>query len=282
MKWKCVFGTVIMLGLLSTMLFAQNENYSFIPSSNLTITCNKTTNLIFPSSVQSVDRGSKDILVQQLKGTENIVQVKADKPNFLQTNLSVITVDGSLYSFNIDYASQPLQLNIVIKNKNPIVSDSSRKQPVELSSGNNEALFKTIAQKIDASKHVLNKRVSLNQMQLRVRGIYINNDIIYFKVQAKNNSNISYDIDNFRFSIKDRLKSTRTVTQELELTPIYTYNPLNNVQADSLASCIIAIPKFTLPDSKYLSIQMFEKNGSRNLTLGLKNKHIMKAVVIIE
>ena len=282
MKWKCVFGTVIMLGLLSTMLFAQNENYSFIPSSNLTITCNKTTNLIFPSSVQSVDRGSKDILVQQLKGTENIVQVKADKPNFLQTNLSVITVDGSLYSFNIDYASQPLQLNIVIKNKNPIVSDSSRKQPVELSSGNNEALFKTIAQKIDASKHVLNKRVSLNQMQLRVRGIYINNDIIYFKVQAKNNSNISYDIDNFRFSIKDRLKSTRTATQELELTPIYTYNPFNNVQADSLASCIIAIPKFTLPDSKYLSIQMFEKNGSRNLTLGLKNKHIMKAVVINE
>jgi len=57
MKWKCVFGVVITLGLLSTRLFAQNENYSFIPSSNLTITCNKTTNLIFPFPVQSVDRG---------------------------------------------------------------------------------------------------------------------------------------------------------------------------------------------------------------------------------
>src|SRR6187401_1585934 len=130
MKWKSVFGKVFMLGLLSTKLFGQNENYSFIPSSNLTITCNKTTNLIFPANVQSVDRGSKDILVQQPKGVENIVQVKADKPNFSQTNLSVITVDGSLYSFTVDYTPQPTQLNVIVKNNNLITSNSSKKQTI--------------------------------------------------------------------------------------------------------------------------------------------------------
>ena len=81
MKWKRVIENAIVLSLLSSAIFAQNKNYSFIPSSNLAITCNKTTNLIFPFTVQNVDRGSKDILVQQPKGTENIVQLKADKPN---------------------------------------------------------------------------------------------------------------------------------------------------------------------------------------------------------
>ena len=98
-------------------LLPRNNNYSFIPSEHLAITFNKTTNLIFPFSVQSIDRGSKDILVQQPKGTENIVQVKADKPNFTQTNLSVITIDGKLYSFTVDYTAQPDQLNIIVQNR---------------------------------------------------------------------------------------------------------------------------------------------------------------------
>src|SRR6478752_7349302 len=114
MKRKCVFVQAMMLLLFALKSFAQSGNYSYIPSTHLAITYNKTTNLIFPFSVQCIDRGSKDILVQQPKGTENIVQVKADKPNFTQTNLSVITIDGKLYSFMVDYASQPSQLNIIV------------------------------------------------------------------------------------------------------------------------------------------------------------------------
>ena len=282
MKWKCVFEKVIILSLFSSKIFAQNDDYSVIPSSDLTITCNKTTNLIFPFPVQSVDRGSKDILVQQPKGTENIVQLKADKPNFTQTNLSVITIDGNLYSFTIDYALKPPQLNIVVENKHQSTGDSIKQQTVRLSSGKNEALFKKIAQKIEASKTRNIRKATFNQIQLRISGIYINNDILYFRLQVKNNSNISYDIDNIRFSIKDRQKSTRTATQELELTPVYIYHNPAKIQADSSASCILAFSKFTLPDSKYLSMQIFEKNGSRNLSIALKNKHIMKAITISE
>ena len=210
------------------------------------------------------------------------MQVKADKPNFSQTNLSVITVDGSLYSFTIDYSLQPAQLNVVVKNNNLISSDLSKKQTIKLSSGDNEALLKTIAQKIDASKPLLNKRVSLNRMQLRLRGIYINNDIIYFRLQVKNTSNISFDIDNIRFSIKDWQKSRRTATQEIQLTPVYIYKAFNKVQADSIISCIIAIPKFTLPDSKYLLIDVFEKDGSRNLRMVLREHHLECAKTLAE
>src|SRR5256885_14593149 len=117
MKCKCVFVNVIVLFLLGFKSFAQCEKYSFIPSGHLSVTYNKTTNLIFPYSVQSIDRGSQDILVQQPKGTANIVQLKAGKQNFTQTNLSVITIDGQLYSFTVDYTSLPAELNIIVGKK---------------------------------------------------------------------------------------------------------------------------------------------------------------------
>jgi hypothetical protein len=140
MKRKYVFLKVVILSLFVSGISAQSEVHSFIPSLHLAITCNKTTNVIFPFSIQSVDRGSQDILVQQPKGTENILQVKADKPNFEQTNLSIITIDGNLYSFIVDYTATPVQLNVVI-GSNQLPSDSITGQIVKLSSGINEAVF---------------------------------------------------------------------------------------------------------------------------------------------
>lgn len=282
MKCKCVFVKSIVLLLMAVQSFAQSENYSFIPSAHLSITYNKTTNLIFPFSVQSIDRGSKDILVQQPKGTENIVQVKADKPNFTQTNLSIITIDGKLYSFTVDYNAQPSQLNIIVGKQNLSASDSAFKQAVMLSSGNNEALTQAVAQKILSDKVVHIKKDRQNQMELRLNGIYINHDILYFRFQLKNKSNVGYDVDGITFSLKDKQKSKRTATQETVMQPVYSYGSFTSVPGDSSSTCIIALPKFTLPDSKYLSIQILEKNGGRNLSLSLKNRHIMKATAINE
>jgi len=55
----------------------------------------KTTNIIFPYSIVSVDIGSRDVLAQKAKGVENILQIKAARDSFPQTNISIITADGS-------------------------------------------------------------------------------------------------------------------------------------------------------------------------------------------
>src|SRR5215210_567712 len=78
----------------------------------LKITFNKTTNLIFPYAIKSVDRGSEDVLAQKAKGVENILLVKAGRENFSETNLTVITADGKLYSFILGYINNPTAINI--------------------------------------------------------------------------------------------------------------------------------------------------------------------------
>lgn len=279
MKTKCVFVSVVLTLLLSQNNYAQNNTYSFIPSEHLAITCNKTTNLIFPYSVQSIDRGSKDILVQQPKGTQNIVQVKAARPSFIQTNLSIITMDGKLYSFTVDYGVAPTQLNIVIGSKMER-TDSMLNRNIMLTSGDNEALFQNIAQNISAQKPAHRKKDKDNKMEVQLNGIYVNHDVLYFRLQLMNNSNVSYDVGDVKFTVKNKLKSKRTATQEMELTPVYRFGNFKNVQVNSFARCIIALHKFTLPDSKYLVIQVLEKNGSRNLKLVLKNRQIMNAIRI--
>lgn len=271
MKWNRVIVNGIIITLFATKSFAQIAQASFIQSYHLNITCNKTTNLIFPFAVQSADRGSKDVLIQKVKDAENVLQVKADKANFTETNLTVITTDGKLYSFIVEYASEPQQMNIsFMKETSASVTFSE--------TISNEKTLNVIAQKIDKSKktmHGINDKH--DAMQLSLKGLYINNDVFYFQFSLRNKSFISYDIDAIRFFIRDRQKSKRTATQETEIKPLYLYGNIKNVKNKSTQTCIIALPKFTIPDAKYLSVQVLEKNGGRDLHLNLQNWHIMQA-----
>ena len=80
------------------------------------MTYDKTTHIIFPSSVRYVDLGSPNLIAGKADGAENVIRVKATVKNFREeTNMSVITESGSFYTFNVKYAEEPLLLNIEMK-----------------------------------------------------------------------------------------------------------------------------------------------------------------------
>ena len=55
----------------------------------------------FPSEVRYVDLGSPDLIAGKADGAENVIRVKATVRNFPnETNMSVITEDGSFYTFS--------------------------------------------------------------------------------------------------------------------------------------------------------------------------------------
>src|SRR6476659_3602301 len=124
MKWYRLFS-IVLITCTSLSVSSQTTNIfsksSYIESYKLEVTYYKTTNLIFPAAITSVDRGSQDILVQRATNVENILRIKADVKYFTETSLSVITADGKFYSFVVDYADQPAYLNI---NVNKVSKDS--------------------------------------------------------------------------------------------------------------------------------------------------------------
>src|SRR5688500_18146367 len=94
----------------------------FAQTSALCIAANKTTSLVFPFSIKHVDRGTKDILVQQVKEADNILLVKAATTDFPESNLSVVTSDNSMYTFVVSYGSPDVWIHHLPTQANTSVS----------------------------------------------------------------------------------------------------------------------------------------------------------------
>jgi len=80
-----------------------------------------------------------------------------------------------------------------------------------------------------------------------------------------------------KFYIKDEKKAKRTASQEIEIQPIYVKGDTSTIKGEAKSLIVFALPKFTIPDKKYLSVQLMEKNGGRNLQLHIGNRIIIKA-----
>ncbi|SDW13572.1 Bacteroides conjugative transposon TraN protein [Hydrobacter penzbergensis] len=271
--------TGILLLLLSVRLFAQNNaetKVTVIKPYVLPITFYKTTNLIFPYAIKSVDRGSKDILVQKAKGVENILQVKAGKPGFDQTNLTVITADGKLYSYILNYSDTLSVLNIRFDNTTAVYPEA-----LFPNISINEAQVKADADTVAMTKETIHgvKDKSYG-MKMKVSGLYIKGDVLFLRLTLQNQTNINYDIDQLRFYIRDEKKAKRTATQELEISPLYIKGDTLVIARQTEKVFVYALPKFTIPDKKYLAIELMEKSGGRHLRIHVHNKTIIRAKLL--
>ena len=270
---------LISIALLIINRKASSQNFESIPSTSLKVSTNKTSNLIFPLGIKSVDIGSADLMAQKANGVENVLQLKAAKENFDETNLTVITSDGKFYSFLIDYSANPNLLNLKFK-------DTSNDGALFSSPGLKSSKSNAAQIEIDARKCLEQKRFlfalkdKANGMRLLLSGIYIDNDVLYFELNVDNKTNINYDFESLNFFIKDIKQGKRTAVQEIQQTPLLVYNDSGYVTGKSSLSFVVAVQKFTIPDKKMLVIQLMEKNGGRNLSLKIKNRTIVKAKTI--
>lgn len=263
----------------SIKVFSQtftNEKVMVIEPYPLAITFYKTSNLIFPYAIKSVDRGSNDILVQKAKGMENILQLKAAKQNFKETNLTVITSDGKFYSYTVIYSDSISALNIQFSN-NGNDEDVKNLFPESM----NDANIQTNAKKImNEERTVFGVKDKKDGIKIQLLGVYIAEDIIYYQLKLQNHSNINYDIDQFRFFICDQKKLKRTAAQEIEIKPLYIEANRPAILGKTEQVFVFALPKFTIPDKKVLKVQLMEKNGGRHLKIKVRNKTIVRARLI--
>lgn len=274
-KISAVMITGIFLILINSKAFSQNAIDTVIEPYHLAIAYFKTTNLIFPYAVKSVDRGSKDVLAQKAKGVENILQIKAGKKDFDETNLTVITADGKLYSYVLNYTDNPPVLNLQFNER-----DKSRSDAMFSFANYNEAQIQMDAEHVATKKRTVHGiKDKKYQMKFTLNGLFVRGNVMYYQIKIANRSNIDYDIDQIRFFIRDQKKSKRTATQEIEMKPLFVKNDTATITGQSERILVYALPKFTIPDKKYLAIQLMEGNGGRNLELRIHNRTIVKATL---
>jgi conjugative transposon TraN protein len=242
---------------------------------HMAVAFSKTTNIIFPYSIVSVDIGSRDVLAQKAKGVENILQIKAAKESFPQTNISIITADGTLTSFILDYAEQPSVLSL------SLVPEEKKNSICILSETFNEAEVQKYAKLASVSEGkiscIQDKRFGI---RVKLNGLFIHDNIMYLRMSIANKTNINYDIDQLRFYVRDQKKAKRTATQEIEINPLYVKGDTAVIVGQTERVFVYAVPKFTIPDKKYLVIELMEKNGGRHLKIKVRNKTIVQAKLL--
>ena len=261
-----------------------------IPPHGLEVTYDKTVHIIFPSAVRYVDLGSPNLIAGKADGAENVIRVKATVKNFRQeTNLSVITEDGSFYTFNVKYANEPLLLNVEMTDfihDGEEVNRPNNAMEIYLKELGSESpmLVRMIMKSIYKNekrevKHIGCKRFGI---QYLLKGIYTHNGLLYFHTQIRNSSNVPFDVDFITFKIVDKKVAKRTAIQEQVIFPLRAYNYAIRVAGKKDESTVFAMDKFTIPDDKQLVVELNEKNGGRHQSFIIENEDLVRAKVINE
>lgn len=234
---------------------------SFAQSISIGLTTAKTSSLVFPLSIQHVDRGSPSILAEQVGESGNILLLKAGEAGFPETNLSVITSDGTLYSIAVCYDPSPKELTLYL----PLQSKGS---------------FSTYARMILDNAPLLRLQKEKWDISAAVAGIYVREDALFFQLVLENNSALDYEVDYLRFAIRDKKGGKRTAIQQNELLPLHLSGNHSRVKAGGRTSFVAVLPRFTIPDQKFLAVEIGEKNGGRNFQLRVGNEPVVHATLL--
>lgn len=261
-----------------------------IPPYGLEVTFEKTVHIIFPAPIRYVDLGSSNIIAGKAGSSENILRVKAAVRQFeSETNMAVITEEGSYYTFNIKYADEPEKLNIEMKdfmhdgiatnrpnNSMEIYLKELGSESPRLVYLINRAIYNSDKRLV---KHIGSKRFGV---QYLLKGMYSHNNQLYLHTSIKNSSNVAFDIDFIRMKIVDRKVAKQTAIQETVIYPLRAYNFISSVGGNSTERTVFTIDKVTIPNDKQLVIELFEKNGGRNQSFVIENEDLLRAEEINE
>ena len=287
---KQILFAIILLSNFS--LFAQNQYTKVIAkdrvisSYNIEVTYNKTVHILFPAAITYIDLGSANIIAGKADGAENVVRVKASVKDFTdETNFSVITEEGSFYSFIVNYAENPVKLNIEMKDflhEYKMGNQPDNSVEVQLAELGNKTPqnIQLAMEKIYGIRKKQIKNISSKQfgIEFSLTGLYSQNGLIYFRTELKNASDIPFEIDFLTFKIVDKKVAKRTAIQETNIKPVRAFNNLITIEGKSGESTVFVFESFTIPDKKELVVELFEKNGGRHQRFIVKNKDLVKAI----
>ena len=244
--------------------------------------------IISPEPIQYVDLSTLK-LTGDLPAT-NIARIKiTDSPESNETekikkqttfisgqNIGVITVVGQSFIAqykaiyrNSENLNTITNIHIQPEHMQPIEFDKMVFSNLEL-----RKFAMDIIQK-KSEEHPIREEKNL-KLNVQLNNVYVMSDYIFLDMTFKNNSSLSYDIEDLKFSIEDKKIYKATNNQSIEMTPIFQLNPQKNFRKNFRN--IYVFKKFTFPNSKVMIIRLIEEQLSgRAIEMKVNYSDILKA-----
>lgn len=255
-KW-ILFGFLIISTLV---LQAQQPN----PMRHIAVAVNKTTNLVFPAAIVSIDRGSQNIIVQ--KSTEFVLRVKADTVFADTTSLTVITSDGKLYSFLVLFSLSPDLLTIDLGAGEYLDRDTS---------------LLAVVRKVQPLRHNLyGIRYSAGKVKLAVVGMYSTGTMLALQLSISNQSSLSFTVGKLRLRLVTTHTPRRSPVQEVEVMPLLVEPTTLKVNYKQAGLFTVLVPVSDMNARQDLYITLHEQNGDRHLRVTVASRFLFTAPLI--
>lgn len=269
----------IILGMLLTIA-TQASNTKPLD----TIYANEHMNmaLFFPSEIKQGIVGNGNFVFTYNRENQQTLGLLKAVPG-KDSNLLVITDDGSIYSYIIRYAQELEYPNRFITEQERIGTERKgmEKIPQKVvpreTARDSSITVDEVGEKFhDSCESLLrlperkNIRKRAQGLSLAVKNMYAMEDEVYVQFEIVNNSGVQFDfgeLEMFKISGK---KGRNASYQELELLPLYKHNVPKKIGHGQTARFVYVFPKFHLDKGEKLRANLSEDGTSRIVVLTFK------------
>ena len=252
--------------LFPIILFAENQ---------IKVCENKVIHLISEDKITYLQLGNQDILLAEVVPEHpNLTRVKALRKFEGESTITLVSA-GQLYTLIVSYGDDP-------ENAYLLQGFESREADLYLGQLMSKQALDENCRRILAHKKGSGKKhkMAKDGISLQLQNIYLCNNVLFFEVSIKNNTNMGYDVESFQWWIADKRQFRASNAQEYQLKPRFQYYSIAYVSAHSTVREIFVLPNMNVPDQRVLRIEMLEKalgNTGRKLNLELENRDLLKA-----
>jgi conjugative transposon TraN protein len=276
MKYK-VMTMIIGVLYASPSVFSQTNLIPIHNSDTLYVSDIKTTHLLFKENIKYVDVGSPYFIadtLQKMVRLKHIGEALTDIKS-LETNLTIITDEGSYYSMYLGYNRFAMDLNYEVSKSEQIIPFLKEEETIKIEKTQMMSSLCNTIGSLDSNTQIKNN--SSGDLGIKVTGIFYLDEKIAIKTQLTNDSGIDFDIDQIIFRAKlDKKLSADYLYQERIIAPIYVCNTNSEISGGGHSEITFLFNKFMLNENEKLYIDVFEENGGRSATLYIPRKKLLK------
>ncbi|QCX00667.1 DUF4138 domain-containing protein [Aggregatimonas sangjinii] len=274
---KLLCLTMMALGFSS---FSQVTMSAIEASKTILVSDIKTTHLLFEDDISYLDVGSPYFVADTLKAIIKVRHTGEDvfNPISVESNLTIITKNGSYYSIPIRYNRDVKTLSFAITDTDQQIREMTerRERKEEL-----EWEINRFAKELEfLAPNVLIKNKN-EDFGITVNGIFYRKDYLALRLELRNDSGIDIDVDQVVSRLKLREKiSTDYVYQERVIVPVKVIDQIGKIKGYNTKTMVMIFKKFTPNKNERLFIDVLEANGGRSARIVIPRKKLLTPKVV--
>lgn len=200
------------------------------------------------------------------------------------SNLLVLTQDGSIYSYILSYREELPKLNYFIRQEESIGNELPASDSLKTAGQQRKMSALWEADSITRRKTVLEnlssyylktssgniKTIRKRGLKLRAENMFYYGDEVFLVLEVANRSGINFELDYVNIYLTRGNRKRNASFQKLLKEAVYEHELPEMVMDRQKRQFVLVLPKFSVGENERIEVEVREKKGNRYLRMRFK------------